>query len=157
MVDPHVITQVIEALLSKIELKHQELGRFLLHDEFEYLDPRIVLWAVRENIRDLKETSITDLDDFSDIEIKLTFGPREFFEDVLSGKNVPYWQVATVMRIFKTSEIVYDPRGKLDKWLAQAEYVEWQNEVIELQRDTTRMLLKRVNNRINDIYLNKFP
>jgi len=69
MINSEVITQVIEALLSKIELKHQELGRFLVHDEFEHLDSRIVLWAVRENVRDLKETTITNLEDFSDIEV----------------------------------------------------------------------------------------
>ena len=54
------------------------------------------------------------------------------------------------MRIFKTSEIVYDPQGKLEKWLTQAEYVEWLPEVIELKRNTTRMLLERVNNRIHE-------
>ena len=150
MVSSKVTAQVIEALLSKIELKHQELGRFLIHDEFEHLDSRVVLWAVRENVRDLKETTITDLENFSDVEIKVTFAPRTFFEDVLSGKNVPYWQVATVMRLFKTSEIVYDPKGKLENWLNQAEYVEWLPEVIELKRNTTRMLLERVNNRIHE-------
>lgn len=150
MVDSQRTVQVIETLLSKIELKHQEIGRFLLHDEFEHLDPRIILWAARENVRDLKETSITDLEEFSDIEIKLTFAPPSFFEDVLSGKNVPYWQVATVMRILKTSEIVYDPRGKLEQWLNQAELVEWQPEVIQLKQKTTRMLLDRVSNRISE-------
>jgi hypothetical protein len=153
MVDPDITTQIIENLLSKIELKDQELGRLLIHDEFEDIDNRITIWAIRENLRDLKETTITDLheiENIADLEIKVTYSPRGFFEDVLSGKNVPYWQVATVMRLLKFSDIVYDPRGKLNKWKEQAKFVEWQNEVIELKRKTSIMLLDRVNNRISD-------
>ncbi|MHA1444434.1 MAG: hypothetical protein ACTSR4_06770, partial [Candidatus Hodarchaeales archaeon] len=141
----------------------QEVGRLLIHDEFEDLDNRIVIWAIRENIRDLKETTITDLHeiaDIGDLEIKVTYSPRSFFDDVLTGKNVPYWQVATVMRLLNNSDIIYDPKnnsdiiydpkGKIDNWKGQAKYVEWQDEVIELKRNTSQMLLERMNNRIQD-------
>jgi len=153
MIDPKIKAQILEILLSKIEAKDQEVGRLLIQDEFEDLDDRIAIWAIRENIRDLKETTITDLPeipDIDDIDIKVTYSPRSFFEDVLTGKNVPYWQVATVMRLLKNSEIVYDPKGKLEIWRGQAKYVEWQDEIIELKRKTSLMLLERANNRIQD-------
>ena len=153
MKDPNMTAQIIEILLSKIEAKDQELGRLLIHDEFEDLDERIVIWAIRENIRDLKETTITDFHeivDIGDMEIKVTYSPRNFFEDVLIGKNVPYWQVATVMRLLNNSDIIYDPKGKLENWREGAKYVEWQAEVIELKRKTSQMLLERMNNRILD-------
>lgn len=144
------INQLIEILLSKIEQKHKELGRFYIHDEFNNMDSRVDLWAIREKIRDLKETTITDLEDFDDVEIKLTYCPRSFFEDVLEGQNVPYWQVATVMRILQSSDIVYDPQGKLDDWVSKAKYVQWKPETIELKKKTTMMLLERVKNRIQE-------
>jgi len=153
MLDPNIKAQIIEILLSKIEAKDQELGRLLIHDEFEGIDSRIIIWAIRENVRDLKETTITDLNEIADkddLEIKVTYSPRSFFEDVLNGKNVPYWQVATVMRLLKNSDIIYDPKGKLENWRGQAKYVEWQEEVIELKRNTTLMLLERMNNRLLD-------
>ncbi|MHA1941349.1 MAG: hypothetical protein ACXACP_05765 [Candidatus Hodarchaeales archaeon] len=142
--------QIIELLLSKIEKKHQELGRFYVHDEYDKIDSRIVFWAIRDKLRDLKETTITNLEDFSEIEIKLTFSPRNFFEDVLQGQNVPYWQVATVMRILQSSDIVYDPLGKLEDWVSQAKYVQWKPETIELKKKTTIMLLERVKNRVQE-------
>jgi len=153
MLDPNIKAQIIEILLSKIEAKDQELGRLLIHDEFEGIDSRIIIWAIRENVRDLKETTITDLNEIADkddLEIKVTYSPRSFFEDVLNGKNVPYWQVATVMRLLKNSDIIFDPKGKLENWRGQAKYVEWQEEVIELKRNTTLMLLERMNNRLLD-------
>ncbi|PWI48858.1 hypothetical protein CEE45_04685 [Candidatus Heimdallarchaeota archaeon B3_Heim] len=150
MVDQQIINQIIEILLTRITTEDQELGRFLIHDQYDNLDSRIVFWAIREKTRDLKETTLTDLEDFSDIEVKLTLSPRGFFEDVLKGKNVPYWQVATVMRLLQSSDIIYDPRGKLDDWKSQAEHVEWQPEVIDLKRQTARMLLGRVKNRIQE-------
>ncbi len=153
MVDASITTQIIEILLSKIEVKDQELGRLLIHDEFEDIDSRIVIWAIRENVRDLKETTITDLHeiaDIGDLEIKVTYSPRSFFEDVLTGKNVPYWQVATVMRLLKNSDIVYDPKGKLEDWRKKAKYVVWQDEIIELKKSTSLMLIERMNNRISD-------
>ena len=150
MVDSVNIDQLIELLLSKIELKHNEIGRFYLHDEFSEIDSRVDFWAVREKIRDLKETSITDLEDYKELEIKLTFCPRSFFEDVLEGQNVPYWQVATVMRILQSSDVVYDPQEKLENWVSNAKYVQWKPETIELKKKTTMMLLERVKNRIQE-------
>ncbi|MHA2154224.1 MAG: hypothetical protein ACXABU_02715 [Candidatus Hodarchaeales archaeon] len=150
MVDQQIINQIIETLLSKITSEDQELGRFLVQDQYDDLDSRIVFWAIREKLRDLKETTITDLEEIPDIEVKLTLAPRGFFEDVLTGKNVPYWQVATVMRLLQSSEIIYDPRGKLDMWKSQAEHLEWQSDVIDLKRQTTRMLMDRVKNRIRE-------
>ena len=85
MIEPNITAKIIEILLSKIEAKDQELGRLLIHDEFDDLDDRIVIWAIRESIRDLKETTITDLHeiaDIGDLEIKVTYSPRSFFEDV---------------------------------------------------------------------------
>ncbi|MHA1977302.1 MAG: hypothetical protein ACW98F_15220 [Candidatus Hodarchaeales archaeon] len=150
MVDQQVINQIVEILLSRITSDNQELGRLLIRDQYDLLDSRVVFWSIREKLRDLKETTVTDLEEFQQIEVKLTLAPRMFFEDVLTGKNVPYWQVATVMRLLQSSEIIYDPRGKLDEWKTKAEQVIWQPDVIELKRQTTQMLLDRVKNRIQE-------
>jgi hypothetical protein len=150
MVDPQTVNQIIEFLLSKIESKDQEQGRLLVHDDFEKYDSRVNLWAIRENVRDLKETTITDLDDFPDVEIKVTYAPPMFFTDVLQGKNIAYWQVATVIRLLKNCEIIFDPNGKMQQWVEQASHIEWNPETIDLKRQTTRMLLERMNNRIRD-------
>ena len=150
MIDEQTINQIIEILLSRISSDDQELGRFLIRDQYDQLDSRVVFWAIKEKLRDLKETTITDLNEFAQVEIKLTLSPRSFFEDVLTGKNVPYWQVATVMRLLQSSDIIYDPKQKLDKWKTEAEHVTWQPDVIDLKRQTTKMLLDRVKNRIQE-------
>ncbi len=150
MVDQKIITQITELLLARITSEDQEIGRLLVQDKYDFMDSRISYWAIKEKLRDLKETTVTDLENYSHLEIKLTFAPRAFFEDVLIGKNVPFWQVATVMRLLQSSDIVYDPRGKIDEWKAQADNVSWSSEIIELKKDTTRMLLDRVKNRIQE-------
>lgn len=147
-----IVNRIIETLLTKIEAKDQEQGRFLVHDDFEQLDSRINLWAIRESVNDLKETTVTDLVDIpDDIEIKVTFAPPSFFIDVLGGKkNVPYWQVATVTRILRSSDIIFDPKGKLQQWVDQAPQIEWDPELIELKRQTSLLLLDRMNNRLRE-------
>ncbi len=147
-----IINRIIETLLEKIEAKDQEQGRLLVHDDFEQFDSRINIWAIRENVRDLKETTITGLPNISDdVEIKVTYAPPSFFLDVLGGrKNVPYWQVATVMRILRFSDIIYDPQGKMQHWMDQAPHIEWDPNLIELKRQTTQLLLDRMENRIRE-------
>ncbi|MFX0122848.1 MAG: hypothetical protein ACFFAE_04365 [Candidatus Hodarchaeota archaeon] len=147
-----IVNRIIETLLEKIEAKDQEQGRLLVHDDFEQLDSRINLWAIRENVRDLKETTVTGLANIpDDVEIKVTYAPPSFFLDVLGGKkNVPYWQVATVIRILRYSDIVYDPRGKMQQWMDQAPHIEWDPNLIELKRQTTQLLLDRMDNRIKE-------
>ncbi len=149
---PATVNRIIETLLTKIEAKDQEQGRFLVHDDFEQLNSRINLWAIRESVHDLKETTVTDLVDIpDDVEIKVTFAPPSFFIDVLGGKkNVPYWQVATVTRILRSSDIIFDPRGKLQQWVDQAPHIEWDPELIELKRQTSLLLLDRMNNRVRE-------
>jgi hypothetical protein len=147
-----VINKIIESLLEKIEAKDQEQGRLLVHDDFEQFDSRINLWAIRENVHDLKETTVTDLTNVpGDMEIKVTYAPPSFFIDVLGGKqDVPYWQVATVIRILRNSDIIYDPRGKMQQWMDQAPHIEWDPNLIELKRQTTLLLLDRMDNRIKE-------
>ncbi|MFX1517855.1 MAG: hypothetical protein ACFFC6_16250 [Promethearchaeota archaeon] len=147
-----IVNRVIESLLESIEAKDQEQGRLLVHDEFEQLDSRINLWAIRENVRDLKETTVTSLTNIpDDVEVKVTYAPPSFFIDVLGGKNdVPYWQVATVIRILRNSDIVYDPQGKIQRWMDQAPHIEWDPKLIELKRQTTQLLLERMDNRIRE-------
>lgn len=147
-----IINRIIESLLEKIEAKDQEQGRLLVHDEFEQLDSRVNLWAIRENVRDLKETTVTSLSNIpDDIEIKVTYAPPSFFLDVLGGKkDVPYWQVATVIRILRYSDIIYDPQGKIQQWMDQAPHIEWDPDLIELKRQTTQLLLDRMDNRIRE-------
>lgn len=146
------INRIIEILLMKIEAKDQEQGRLLVHDDFEQLDSRINVWAIRENVRDLKETRVTGLADIpNDLEIKVTYAPPSFFSDVLGGKNdVPYWQVATVIRILRCSDIIYDPQGKMQQWMDQAPHIEWDPSLIELKRQTAQLLLDRMDIRIKE-------
>jgi len=151
MVNKEEVRQIVETLLMKIEAKDQEKGRFLIYDDFDQYDSRISIWAIRQNVRDIKETAVTDLVEFPNIQVKITFAPPSFFIDVLSGeKDVPYWQVATVIRIIRNSEIIFDPKGTLQNWVDQAKHVEWQPEVIELKQKTTETLLNRMRNCIQE-------
>ena len=147
MINKKELRRIIEVLLTKIEAKDQEIGRLLVHDDFEQYDSRITIWAIRGNVRDLKETAVTGLTDFSTIEVKITYAPPSFFLDVLSGrKNVPYWQVATVVRLLQHSDVIYDPKGTIQEWVDQVPNIEWQPEVIELKQKTTLVLLDRMKN-----------
>jgi hypothetical protein len=103
-------------------------------------------------VRDLKETTVIGLANIpDDVEIKVTYAPPSFFLDVLGGKdNVPYWQVATVIRILRYSDIIYDPHGKMQQWIDQAPHIEWDPSLIELKRQTTQLLLDRMENRIKE-------
>ncbi|NHJ01475.1 MAG: hypothetical protein EAX86_05000 [Candidatus Heimdallarchaeota archaeon] len=151
MIDNIALDRIITTLLGRIEAQHQEIGRLLIHDEFQELESTVNLWAVREGVRDLKETRVTDLSESDEYEIKLTFAPPSFFTDVLEGrKSVPYWQIATVIRLLRNSDIIYDPRGRLKEWVQLAPQIKWQSEVIELKRQTTQVLLSRMNNRIQE-------
>ncbi len=150
MVDKNTLKRIIEPLLAKIETKDQEIGRLLIYEESINLNSEINLWAIRKNIRDLKEISINDLELDPNIEVKITYAPPNFFQDVLEGKNTPYWQVATVIRLLRSCDIVFDPYNKMQEWVNMAPNISWDPEVIELKRQTAQMLLKRVRNRIND-------
>jgi hypothetical protein len=147
MINNKELRRIIETLLTKIEAKDQEIGRLLVHDDFEKYDSRITIWAIRRNVRDLKETAVTDLTEFPNIEVKITYAPPSFFLDVLSGmKNVPYWQVATVVRLLQHSDVIYDPKGSIQEWVDQVPNIEWQPEVIELKQKTALVLLDRMKN-----------
>jgi hypothetical protein len=148
MVRSEIINKIIERLLMKIDKKDQEWGRFLVHDEFEEFDSQVNIWAIRDNIRDLKETTVTDLEEFPDIEVKVTFAPPNFFSDVINGKNVPYWQIATVIRLLRASDIIFDPKGVLQKWLDASSNIEWDPKIIDLKCQTSQLLLERMKNRI---------
>ncbi len=151
LMDHKELDRIIGLLLEKIESKHQEIGRLLIHDEFSQLESTINLWAIRESVRDLKETRVTDLPNTEEYEIKLTIAPLSFFTDVIEGrKNIPFWQIATVIRLLLNSDIIYDPRSRIQEWVKVAPDIEWQPEVIDLKRQTTQMLLNRVNNRIQE-------
>jgi hypothetical protein len=149
MVEFEIINQIIEALLAKIETKDQEIGRLLVHDEFTESDSRINLWAIRYSVRDLKEVAISDFEEYP-YETKITYASPDFFLKVLHGENVPYWQVVTVNRVLSNCDIVFDPNGKMQEWINQISNIEWNPETIELKRQTTQMLLERVENRIRE-------
>ncbi|MFW9855669.1 MAG: hypothetical protein ACFFFG_11440 [Candidatus Thorarchaeota archaeon] len=150
MVDKETIREIVDLLLQKIEIKDQEVGRLLILDPFDKFDERLDLWAIRKNVLDLKETTITDLDEIRDKEIKLTFAPPTFFSHVIEGRNVPYWQIATVSRLLHHGNIVYDPYGQIQEWVDNVQRIEWNPEVINLKRKTAQMLLERMRNRIRE-------
>jgi len=135
-------------LLKKIETKDQEIGRFWVRDEYDELSSILSFWVIRENVRDLKEVTVDYLLDFPEIEVKLTYCPPKYFLEVINGQNCPFWQVATIFRILTMGEIIYDPKGRLREWVDQSKYIEWKSETIELKRQTTLTLLKRMENRI---------
>jgi hypothetical protein len=150
MTDMEITRKIVDLLLQKIQIKDQEVGRLLVSDPFDKFDKRLDFWAIRKNLRDLKETTVTDLVEYSDIEIKLTLAPPTFFSHVIEGRNVPYWQVATVSRLLRHGTVVYDPRGQVQQWIEKAKHIEWSPEVINLKRQTAQMLIERMRNRIKE-------
>ena len=150
MVETDIKKRVIEHVLSKMESKNQEWGRFLVNDSIDNLDSQFTFWAIQENIRDLKEVAITSLKEQPDLEIKLTYAPPSFFLEVLEGHNTPYWQVATVYRVLNNSEIIYDPKGRLNEWVNRVDQIEWTPDVIHLKQQTALSLLQRMETFIKE-------
>lgn len=150
MVELSVKKRVIEYVLSKIEAKNQEWGRFLVKDSFDTLDLHITFWAVQESARDLKEVALTPMVEQPELELKLTYAPPSFFLEVLDGRNTPYWQVATVYRVLNNSEIIYDPKGRLKEWVNKINQIKWTPDVIQLKQQTTLSLLQRMEKFIKE-------
>ncbi len=150
MVELSVKKRVIEYVLSKIEAKNQEWGRFLVKDSFDTLDLHITFWAVQESARDLKEVALTPMVEQPELELKLTYAPPSFFLEVLDGRNTPYWQVATVYRVLNNSEIIYDPKGRLKEWVNRINQIKWTPDVIQLKQQTTLSLLQRMEKFIKE-------
>ncbi len=151
MIKDEELKQIIETLLLKITTKDEEIGRILVRDQFEQYDSRITIWAIRKKERDIKETTVTDLTEFPHIEVKITYAPPSFFLDVLGGQeDVPFWQVATVVRLLNHSDIIYDPKGSIQEWVDQVSNIEWKPEVIELKQKTTQILLERMKKCLNE-------
>jgi len=150
MVELDIKNRAIQYVLSKIEAKSQEWGRFLVNDSFNNLDTRLTFWAIEEDARDLKEVALTPLGEQPELELKLTYAPPSFFLEVLDGHNSPYWQVATVYRVLNNSEIIYDPKGRLNEWVSRIKQIEWDPDVIQLKQKTTLSLLQRVEKFIGE-------
>ncbi|MFW9928905.1 MAG: hypothetical protein ACFFD1_05915 [Candidatus Thorarchaeota archaeon] len=118
-----------------------EIGRFIEEDP---LFPNILkIWVIKLNERQINERSV-DFDEYKNIQIQLTFTPPNFFSDVIRGQNnVPYWQVATVVRSLKFAYPVYDPDNFIQNHIDAIAELKWSNEFIEEKKAVTRELIKK--------------
>ncbi len=64
--------------------------------------------------------------------------------DVIEGtEDVPYWQIATTMRLINNFEMIYDPQGFINSIFNQLHDLKWAPSVIELKRSTAKLLQQR--------------
>ncbi len=143
MLDEKLEREIIEYLLGKIEKKHREYGRLLLREENIPETNQIVMWAIRDDVREIFETTIV-LDEYPDVEIHITFARPQFFWDVVLGKEeITFWQMATVARVLQTGEIIYDPQSILKDLKQKAQSLKWPPALISHKINTAEKLISR--------------
>ncbi|MFW9996915.1 MAG: hypothetical protein ACFFD4_33040 [Candidatus Odinarchaeota archaeon] len=148
MIPEELEKQVIDYLLSQMTQKDakRELGRFVVRDHATELYDRVNLWAIREDEKSLYEQQLDIEDKFPGLDVKatMTFVKQDFFREVIEQeKDVPFWQVATVVRVLKNAEPVYDPQGLIKAYIDEIDSIRWSPGFITLKRNTALHLVDR--------------
>ncbi len=141
--DVQNLETVIEVLLSQVEGLHQEIGRFIVNEELPLHAEGLNVWALRTNVRELMETTIT-LEEFPHLEIHVTYAHPTFVTDVLRyKKTVSFWQAATVLRVFRNARIIYDPDGLIASFKEVIENMIWPKKFIALKKSVALSLIDK--------------
>ena len=141
MIDRKLGLKISNKLLNnatKTQMK-LEIGRYIEEDPL--IENTLNIWVIKLNERQLSERSV-ELEDYSDINVQLTFAPPNFFSDVIRGEvDVPFWQVATVARSLNLAYPVYDPEFFIEHHMDAVKNIKWSDELIEEKKQVTELLL----------------
>ncbi len=122
-----------------------EIGRFITENDIFQDSNSLHVWIIKQNSHQITEKTV-ELDEFSSIEINLTFVPPNFFTDVFEGLDVPYWQIATSKRVLTDCKIVYDPQKFVHYCIEQAKTLSWNSESIALKKNVSEELISKARN-----------
>ena len=143
MLDRKLGVKISNKLLSNVTKKQikLEIGRYIEEDPL--IDNILKIWIINVNERQIHERSV-ELDEFPGISVQLTLVPPKFFSDVIRGEiNVPFWQVATVVRSLNLAHPVYDPNFFIEQHMDAVKNIKWSDELIEEKKQVTELLLQK--------------
>jgi len=84
------------------------------------------------------------LEEFPSIPIRFTYVRPEFFLDVVNGvEDVPFWQIATCMRLIASCELIYDSQDFMRTMIDKLRDHHWSPSLVELKRSTARILQEK--------------
>ncbi|MHA2297222.1 MAG: hypothetical protein ACXAEU_04815 [Candidatus Hodarchaeales archaeon] len=153
MIPEEVEKQVIDYILSQMTKKDvkRELGRFIVRDYATEIYDRVNLWAIREDERSLHEQQLDIEDKFPGTKATITFVKQDFFRDVIEQeKDVPFWQVATAVRVLNNADPVYDPQDLVKMYIEEMVNIKWSPGFITLKRNTAFHLMDRAFKHADD-------
>ncbi len=143
LLDEDTVTQIIELVLSKTEDVHHEIGRFLVEEDLPLRSEGLNMWALRTNVRELMETTFS-LEEFPEADIHVTYAHPTFVTDVIRFKEeVSFWQVSTVLRVFRGATIIYDPDGLIRSFKEAIERMTWPKRFIALKKRVALSLIEK--------------
>ena len=143
--------KIFEHLMKNLSKKDLDLevGRFITKNDI-FQDPNAIhIWIIKQNTRQITEKTV-ELEEFSSNEINLTFIAPNFFTDVFEGKDVPYWQIATLKRVLTDCRIVYDPQEFIKYCIDQAKTLSWDPQSIELKKNISLELITKAQHFIDE-------
>ncbi|MHA1448645.1 MAG: hypothetical protein ACTSP4_04395, partial [Candidatus Hodarchaeales archaeon] len=116
----------------------------IVHDNATEIYSRVNLWAIREDEKSLYEQQLDIEEKFPGTKATLTFVNQVFFKDVFEQeKDIPFWQVATVVRVLKNATPIYDPHNIIKQYIEMIDTIKWSPGFITLKRNTSFHLIDR--------------
>jgi hypothetical protein len=143
MIDTKLALKISQNMMSNITKKELdlEIGRFIEEDPL--LENTLKIWIVKLNERQINERSV-EFEDYPEISIQLTIAPPKFFSDVVRGEaEVPFWQIATVVRSLSLANPFYDPEMFIEQHIDAVKNLNWPKELIEEKKQVTELLLSK--------------
>ncbi|MFX0116927.1 MAG: hypothetical protein ACFFB3_20430 [Candidatus Hodarchaeota archaeon] len=106
-------------------------------------EDELEIWVVKQHQRSMMET-VARLEKFPAVSIRITYIRPEFFMDIVNGvEDVPFWQIATVMRLIGKCELIYDPQDFMQTIINKLRNLKWAPSLIELKRSTAKVLQEK--------------
>lgn len=121
----------------------KEVARFLYTGTTMGTEDELEIWVVKQHQRSMMET-IAKLEEFPAVPIRITYVRPEMFLDIVNGvEDVPFWQIATTMRLISHCELIYDPQDFMKTMIEKLQHLEWAPSLIELKRSTAKVLQEK--------------
>jgi hypothetical protein len=135
---------ILRVLANNAEKDKNEVARFLFTgDILTEEDDELDVWVVKHHQRSMMETT-AKLEEFPTVSVRITFVRPEFFLDIVNGvEDVPFWQIATAMRLISRCELVYDPQDFVKTMIEKLRHLEWAHSLIKLKHSTAKVLQQK--------------
>ncbi|MFX0113051.1 MAG: hypothetical protein ACFFB3_00735 [Candidatus Hodarchaeota archaeon] len=142
-IDQQTKEKLFGVLAENAAKDKKEVARFLFAGTSMGVEDELEIWVVKLHQRSMMETTAR-LEDFPSIPIRTTYVKPDFFLDIANGvEDVPFWQIATVMRLISNCEMIYDPQDFMKTMIEKLRHLEWAPSLIELKRSTAKVLQEK--------------